>query len=202
MIIKVCGLKDKIQIEKLDQIESVNWLGSIFYEKSKRFVNSISGDVKSSKKVGVFVNEKMVRIIEIANSNKVDILQLHGNETPEYCLNLKEKYTIVKAFGIDDFFDFNVLIEYENKVDYFLFDTKTIEHGGSGRVFNWEILENYTMNIPFLLSGGIHPNSIEAIKEFRHPLFAGIDLNSGFENEPGDKNIELLETFISEIIKK
>ena len=199
MIIKVCGLKDDSQIFQLDQLSSVNWLGSIFYEKSKRYVPSCSKFISSSKKVGVFVNDIMTNIVEIAEINKLDILQLHGSETPEECLSLKQFYTVVKAFGIDENFNFDQLKQFENKVDYFLFDTKTIHHGGSGRLFNWDLLNQYTLSVPFLLSGGINPDSVQDIIKFYHPSFAGIDLNSGFENEPADKNVKKIVKFIEEL---
>lgn len=199
MIVKVCGLKFENQIEKLDQIKSVNWLGFIFYKGSKRFIKSINGKVKSAKKVGVFVNEDIKNLLNIAETNQLDILQLHGGESPELCLELKTSYTIIKAFGIDEGFDFSQLENYQDKVDYFLFDTKTKGYGGSGNVFNWSILEKYTLNVPFLLSGGISIESLDNIKSFKHKSFIGIDLNSGFENEPGDKNIELVKTFLKQL---
>lgn len=199
MIVKVCGLKFENQIEKLDQIKSVNWLGFIFYKGSKRFIKSINGNVKSAEKVGVFVNEDIKNILKVAETNHLDILQLHGGESPELCVELKTSYTIIKAFGIDERFDFSQLENYQDKVDYFLFDTKTKGYGGSGNLFDWSILEKYTLNIPFLLSGGISVESIDAIKNFRHKSFIGIDLNSGFENEPGNKNIELIKTFLKHL---
>lgn len=199
MIIKVCGLKLENQIEKLDQVKRVNWLGFIFYRGSKRFVESINGSVKSAKKVGVFVNEDVENVVTIAKINQLDILQLHGEESPEMCKRLKANYSIIKAFGMDENFDFSQLANYQENVDYFLFDTKTKGYGGSGNVFNWSILEEYKLNVPFLLSGGISVESIDVIKNFRHKSFIGIDLNSGFENEPGDKNIELVKIFLKQL---
>ncbi len=196
MIIKVCGLTIKSQIEELDHINSVNWLGFIFYSKSKRFTTSVTGNIDNSKKVGVFVNENEKEIRAIARVNKLDILQLHGDESPELCMILKSDYIIIKAFGIHESIDFQHLQSYEGKVDYFLFDTKTIHYGGSGRNFDWSVLEKYTLSIPFLLSGGLNINSVKEIKSFSHKSFAGIDLNSGFENEPGDKNCKKIKTFI------
>ncbi len=201
MIIKVCGLKEEDQIKQLDQLNSVNWLGSIFYSKSKRFVNTSSANITKSKKVGVFVNETIDKTLEIARGNMLDILQLHGSESSKMCFELKKKYTIIKAFGVDNDFDFSQLKAYKNKVDYFLFDTKTIKHGGSGKQFNWQILDKYILTIPFLLSGGINSNSVQEIKEFKHPAFVGIDINSGFENEPGVKNIDKIKRFIEELEK-
>lgn len=201
MIIKVCGLRDKIQIERLDQMESVNWLGTIFYEKSKRFTSSVAGEVSYSKKVGVFVNEEIDQIKEVAMQHQLDILQLHGSETIDMCLELRNQYTVIKAFGIDETFDFDLLKEYDGTVDYFLFDTKTIEYGGSGKVFNWDLLQNYQLETPFLLSGGINQESVKDLLDFKHSAFVGIDINSGFELEPGNKNIEQIEKFVKELKK-
>jgi phosphoribosylanthranilate isomerase len=199
MIIKVCGLTLKTQIEELDDFKSIQWLGTIFYSKSKRYINRANGNIKNAKKVGVFVNQNENEIKTIASENELDILQLHGNETPEVCLKLKNNYTLVKAFGIDESFDFQTLIKYENAVDYFLFDTKTMEYGGSGQTFDWSLLDNYKLAVPFIISGGINKNSVLAIQQIAHPSFAGIDLNSGFENKPGDKNCEEIKTFIKEL---
>ncbi len=199
MLIKVCGLKNKAQIETLDKMNEIDFLGFIFYERSKRHVNKIGGTISKSKKVGVFVNEKIDQIGKIALECELDILQLHGNETPEMCSKLKSQYTIIKAFGMDDSFDFKELYEYQTVVDYFLFDTKTSNYGGSGKLFDWSMLEQYTLNIPFLLSGGLNPHSLEAIRNIKHPAFAGIDINSGFENAPADKNIDLIQQFVTQL---
>lgn len=202
MIIKVCGLKNRIQIEQLDQIHSIDWLGSIFYEKSKRYASKVVGNISNSKRVGVFVNETVENVLKIILDNELDIVQLHGNESPMDCFKLKEKTTVVKTFGIDDSFDFKQLEAYKDRVDYFLFDTKTSDYGGSGKSFNWAVLQKYTMKTPFLLSGGINTESVNAIKSIHHPMFAGVDLNSGFENAPGDKNVQLIQQFITELIDK
>ena len=199
MIIKVCGLTLKKQIEELDKTHSINWLGRILYSKSKRYVNQVNGDIKTAKKVGVFVNQSEDEIKTIAFENELDILQLHGDETPDLCNRLKKNFTIIKAFGINESFDFQQLINYKEVVDYFLFDTKTIEYGGSGQLFDWSLLEKYTLEIPFILSGGINKNSVQAIQQITHSSFAGIDINSGFENKPGDKNCEEIKTFIKEL---
>ncbi len=199
MIIKVCGLTIKNQIEELDELQTIQWLGNIFYSKSKRFVNQINGEIKNSKKVGVFVNQSENELRAFASENKLDILQLHGEETPDLCLRFKNNYKIIKAFGVNESFDFLQLIKYKDVVDYFLFDTKTIEYGGSGKTFDWSLLDQYTLDVPFILSGGININSVQAIKQITHPSFVGIDINSGFENKPGDKNCEEIKTFIKEL---
>ncbi len=181
----------------------VDYLGFIFYPESKRFVGrTISPELFNSEKakVAVFVNEKIDEIIRITREYDFKYVQLHGNETPEICEALKTKgLKIIKAFSLNDNFDFSKLTNYESCTDFFLFDTKTEIPGGSGKKFNWKILEKYTMNTPFFLSGGIGPGDAGAIKEINHPKLYGIDLNSRLEDEPGLKNIKKLEEFINEI---
>ncbi|MEO6149327.1 MAG: phosphoribosylanthranilate isomerase, partial [Mucilaginibacter sp.] len=121
-----------------------------------------------------------------------DAIQLHGSETPWFCAEFKGRVKVIKAFGIDNGFDFDQLIPYKNLVDYFLFDTKTPVHGGSGKTFNWDMLNAYTLNLPFFLSGGISIDHLDVIKKIDHPQLYGVDLNSRFEISPGIKNIELL----------
>lgn len=181
----------------------VDYLGFIFYPESKRFVGrTISPELFNSEKakVAVFVNEKTDEIIRITREYDFKYVQLHGNETPEVCETFKNRgLKIIKAFSLNDNFDFSELTNYERCTDFFLFDTKTEIPGGSGKKFNWKILEKYTMNTPFFLSGGIDPGDAGAIKEINHPKLYGIDLNSRFEDEPGLKNIKKLEEFINEI---
>jgi phosphoribosylanthranilate isomerase len=118
---------------------------------------------------------------------------LHGNETPAFCKALRDEAIVIKAFGVDQKFDFDRLNKYRNKVDLFLFDTKTDVHGGSGKTFDWDILDQYDMDIPFFLSGGLSLDNLDEVKNITHPQFYGVDLNSRFEIEPGLKHIENLE---------
>lgn len=198
MLIKVCGMRSEKQVTELAGL--VDFVGFIFYEKSKRFVRSTS-PVNDSLKVGVFVNESVDAVREHIREQSLDFVQLHGNESPQMCARLKDEVKIIKAFGVDEDFDFYKTQAYEECVDYFLFDTKTKLHGGSGRQFDWSLLSNYQGSIPFFLSGGINPKSIESLKNFSHPKLAGIDLNSGFEISPADKNITQLKQFIKELKK-
>ena len=195
MLIKVCGLKNAEQVGIISR--KVDFVGFIFYSKSKRFVAQ-SAPSFGAKKTGVFVNESSQNVLRTARLEKLDAVQLHGEEKPEECAEIHGQITVIKAFGIHEDFDFNQLKSYEAHVDYFLFDTKSPSKGGSGNQFDWEILKSYTGNTPFFLSGGIAPDSIGSIKQFRHKSFAGIDLNSRFEIEPGKKDIELLNTFLNE----
>lgn len=177
-----------------------DFLGFIFYPKSKRFVGvgfeigDISNIDSSIEKVAVFVDAYLNEVIEFSGIYGIKTVQLHGNESPEFCSDLKnKKFKVIKAFGVDENFDFSILEAYKNVVDYFLFDTKTSGHGGSGKTFNWQILNKYNLDIPFLLSGGLSLDNISDVKSINHPHLIGVDLNSKFEVEPGVKNTELLE---------
>ena len=193
---------NRVKVENLP----VNLMGYIFYPPSKRYVseNPEAGLFNSHKpKVGVFVNENAFEILALAKNLDIEWVQLHGKENPKTCSMLKNQgLKIIKAFSVDETFQFHKTKPYEGIVDYFLFDTKSNLPGGSGKKFNWEILEKYNGNTPFLLSGGIGPEDAGSIKTIDHPQFAGIDLNSGFEDEPGLKNIEKLLSFINELKKE
>jgi phosphoribosylanthranilate isomerase len=200
--IKVCGMKfteNRQQVEKLD----VDFLGFIFYAPSKRYIGETPapGLFQSNKpKVGVFVDENAFEIMGLAKNLGFEWVQLHGKENPKTCLMLKRQgLKIIKVFNVDEDFDFSSTKPYEKVSNFFLFDTKTNKHGGSGSKFNWEILDKYEGHIPFFLSGGIAPDDAEAIKKINHPKLTGVDLNSGFEDEPGVKNIEKLKEFIEKI---
>ncbi len=179
-----------------------DYIGFIFYPKSKRYMNTKLPDIDFGKtlKAGVFVDEDSDKVLEIAQKYQLDVLQLHGNESPEYCQNFSEKsYQIIKVFSVGTDFNFKQCSVYEGIVDYFLFDTKGKLPGGNGQVFNWNILSAYDLKTPFLLSGGIGLQHLPAIKNFAHPQLIGIDVNSGFEIRPGYKNINELKTFFNEI---
>ncbi len=184
----------------------VNMLGFIFYSKSPRYVVGKIDPVEITKlpkhieRVGVFVNAEIDEIHEKAESYFLTAIQLHGNESPELCHELKaEGYTILKAFNIAKENDYEAYAPY---CDYFLFDTPSTQHGGTGQKFDWAMLENYKGNTPFLLSGGIGPDDAEALKQIVHPKFAGIDINSKFEVEPGIKDMSLIGKFMDEIKHK
>ena len=189
--IKICGMKYSENILEVSQLLP-DYLGFIFYEKSSRFFDGEIPEIsKSIKKVGVFVNATLEEIKSKIKKYDLDLIQLHGNETPEFCSNLKqESIEVIKVFSVDDDFDFQILEAYENVCDYFLFDTKGKLHGGNGFTFNWQILEKYKSTKPLFLSGGIGIEEIAKIKTLNLPIFA-IDVNSKFEMEPGLKNVQL-----------
>lgn len=195
MLIKVCGITDQYQLDQISEL--VDMTGMIFYPRSPRFLEKYIEGVARNR-VGVFVNETEETIRVIADEHKLGVIQLHGSESPELCAALRADFKVIKAFGIDESFDFEALSDYSN-VDYFLFDTQTKDHGGSGRQFNWQLLDNYTLDTPFLLSGGIGPEHISEIMDISHPQFAGIDLNSKFEIQPGIKDIQKLKDFTNEL---
>jgi phosphoribosylanthranilate isomerase len=203
--IKVCGMRDPENISEV-VAASPDYLGFIFYPKSSRFIGFeplfVVLDVipDSIKKVGVFVNETPEIVLTICKSWKLDVAQLHGNETPEYCQQIKSsKIVVFKAFSVDEQFDFAILKAYTGVCDYFLFDTKGRLPGGTGQKFNWQLLRNYKGLIPFFLSGGIGLDDLETIRHFKHPRWCGIDINSGFELAPALKDVEKVKQFISRI---
>ena len=155
MKIKVCGLKYPENIMAVCE-SGVDFVGFIFYDKSPRFVNdSMSFDearVIQTKKVGVFVNERIYSVVNTIAHYDLDFVQLHGDESPAYCEELRPNVKVIKAFGINETFNFTMLKQYEKVVDYFLFDTATPNHGGSGERFDLSLLKNYKLNIPFCLS--------------------------------------------------
>lgn len=194
MNIKVCGITDYSQAIEISRF--VDYIGFIFYPPSPRHTENSFPSV-SARKTGVFVNLPLKELIRTTQLEKLQAVQLHGDESPEYCAALNQ-LIVIKSFGIHDDFDFDALRAYVPFVDYFLFDTKTPTYGGSGTSFNWEKLREYQLDTPFFLSGGLCPESLEDLQEFSHPRFHGIDLNSGFEVAPGIKNIDALKTFIHE----
>jgi phosphoribosylanthranilate isomerase len=195
MKLKICGMKYPENILEVSELLP-DYLGFIFWEKSSRYFDGEIPEInKSIKKVGVFVDAAVEEIISKIKKYDLDIIQLHGDESPEFCRNLKmENIEIIKVFSVNDDFDFSLLEPFENACDYFLFDTKGKLPGGNGITFNWQILQQYKLTKPFFLSGGIGLNDIEDIKKLNLPIYA-IDVNSKFEIEAGLKNIKLLKSF-------
>jgi phosphoribosylanthranilate isomerase len=202
--LKICGMRDAGNISQVASLEP-DYMGFIFYEKSKRFVGeldpaSLSEMPENIGRVGVFVNHDLKEVVHLAEKFDLNLLQLHGNESAAYVQELKQllegrDIKLMKAFGIDENFDFTLLNEYETEVDYFLFDTQTPDHGGSGKLFNWELLNGYTLNKPYFLSGGIGLESVEALQTIDDKRLFAIDVNSKFETEPGIKDISKLKEF-------
>lgn len=198
MIIKVCGMRDSDNILEVEALRP-NWMGFIFWPKSSRYVKEFPSNMPIyTKRVGVFVDETIEQVRQTAEDYALDLIQLHGHESPDYAAQLREG-EIIKAFSIATAADLEQTKAYEGVVDYFLFDTKGKLAGGNGTQFDWSILHHYHGKTPFLLSGGIGPEDIERVKQFHHPQCIGIDLNSRFETEPGLKDINKLKEFIKKI---
>jgi phosphoribosylanthranilate isomerase len=206
MLIKVCGFRQKDNILKINTLQ-IDYFGLIFYEKSLRFVpDSVAAELLPLQLpfVGVFVNENIATILSKITQFGLVAIQLHGNEDVDFILALKKAFVekkiqnikIFKAFGVSQNTDFQEFIQYEGHCDLFIFDTKTPLHGGSGQQYDWAILQLYQGKTPFLLSGGISASDAHRVREFQHPQFAGVDLNSRFEISPALKDIALLETFL------
>ena len=199
--LKICGMK---YLENIQEIASLkpDYLGFIFWDESSRKFDlkelpKLDSDIK---KVGVFVDVSLEEIQNKIKNFKLDAIQLHGKESVKYCLELKKNnIEIIKAFSINNDFDFSQLKGYENAVDYFLFDTKGKLPGGNGTTFDWQVLENYNLQKPFFLSGGIGLTETNKIQEFLSSDLSkycyAIDINSRFETEPGLKNKIEIEKF-------
>ena len=206
--LKVCGLTKLDQIVELVQM-NIDFLGFIFYEKSPRYVlNALTlNEIKSIQhrgKVGVFVNENIPTILEISEKAGLNYIQLHGDENEDFIIelrqNLKEELKIIKVFRIPIVIPrneesqrfFTSLLAVQNDIDYVLFDTDSKSFGGTGKTFDWQILNELEINIPYFLSGGISEENIENLKQLEQQPFA-LDINSKVEIEPGNKNINKIK---------
>lgn len=200
MIIKVCGMKYADNIKALDLLKP-DMTGFIFYPKSPRFVEDLPDYMPSSSlRIGVFVNSNTDYILHKVNEFGLNMVQLHGNESPEICRTLiNEGIDIIKTFTLNTSNADIITESYDGLCKYYLFDTPCTTHGGSGKTFDWNLTQSYHGKTPFLLSGGIKPESMERILTFRHPSFAGIDLNSGFETSPGIKDTDALSDFMKQL---
>ncbi len=197
MKIKVCGLRDKENIKAVAAL-APDYMGFIFYGLTPRFagdmpVENLDGIPSTLIKTGVFVNETAENIKAAIDKYKFSAIQLHGSEGPDLCALFKGQVKVIKAFGLSEDFDFEQLYAYADHVDFFLFDTKTKIHGGSGESFDWSILDKYELDIPFFLSGGLSLDNLDEVKHISHPQFYGVDLNSRFETAPAMKDIDKLE---------
>ena len=198
LIIKVCGMREEQNISDLEKLD-IDWMGMIFWPGSKRYVSRPPSRLPQRvKKVGVFVDASLDDIRQHVSDYQLDIIQLHGHETPAFLEALKP-LTLIKAFNIADASDLEKTKAYEGIADYFLFDTKGKIVGGNGEKFDWTVLTAYEGATPFLLSGGIGPDDVQKVKQFHHQKCIGIDLNSRFESAPGLKDIVQLQTFIKQI---
>jgi len=206
MRVKVCGMTDIGQVRELDAI-GVDFAGFIFYPKSPRYVGKhLTGEqVKKARlrlgKVGVFVNADYDEVMRQVDAYGLDMVQLHGDETPTFCEQLANYITVVKVFRLSDNDPVEWLIRpYQDSCDMFLFDTEGAGYGGTGKKFNWDMLKPALIDKLFFLSGGIEPDDGGKLGAFaREPvarrLFA-IDINSKFEVSPGVKDLKKIKTML------
>lgn len=193
--------------ENIEEIAALqpDYLGFIFYGKSPRnFEKDIPELDKSIQKVGVFVNASFEDIQEKVTQYGLDLVQLHGEESPEFCSKIEVNLVkVIKSFSMDNQFNFKNLENYKTVCSYFLFDTKGQQYGGNGTAFDWELLAQYQLDQPYFLSGGIGPESEIDLKHFFQKEYAknciAVDLNSRFEIEPGLKNAKNLQSFIQNL---
>jgi phosphoribosylanthranilate isomerase len=206
MNIKVCGIT---QFKQLQQLEALNidFAGLIFYKDSPRYMgDKITGkQIKDAdfdiKKVGVFVDPGYSELLDAIDEYGLDIVQLHGNETPELCEELSAEVEVIKAFRIpgDKSIDIDEMVaDYDAVCDFYLFDTAGLKEsfGGTGQQFDWGILKKAKIEKPFFLSGGIGPDDAAKVKAFKHPDFFAVDVNSKFELSPGLKDMAAILKFL------
>jgi phosphoribosylanthranilate isomerase len=203
MIVKVCGMRDAENIREVEAL-GVDWMGFVFHRTSPRFVGELPDYLpQRAKRVGVFVDETEEQIMETVQLFRLNMVQLHGHETPDFCSRIRSKgLKVIKAINVQNTFSTEEVSFYEGACDYFLFDTKTPLPGGSGQKFDWSSLSAYRGTTPFLLSGGISPDDADRVEAFVHERCIGIDLNSRFETSPAYKDIHLLQSFIDKIKRK
>ncbi|WP_258097916.1 phosphoribosylanthranilate isomerase [Marinoscillum pacificum] len=195
MKLKVCGMRESDNIRELMEVKP-DFMGMIFYPKSARYVEESPQTDLDVATVGVFVNESTEVIKEKSKKFGFEMVQLHGSESVEQAKELKQLgFTVIKVFGVMDQLPLEDMKPYESTVDYFLFDTKTPQHGGSGQKFDWSILESYDLEKPFFLSGGIDLEDLESIKALNIPQLYAVDINSRFEIAPAVKDIQKIKSF-------
>lgn len=189
--IKVCGMRDLTNILEVDGLKP-DYIGFIYYDQSPRYVGpefKVPALKKKTKRVGVFVNQPIDFIFRQVEKNMLDAVQLHGDESPEFCSLIKSRgITVIKAFSIDADYEFSSTQVYQYKADFFLFDTKGRNYGGTGQVFDWSQLKKYASPTPFFLSGGLSEENISKIADIQNPSLYAVDLNSGVEDAPGLKS--------------
>ena len=204
--IKVCGMRETENIRQLAECRP-DFMGMVFYPKSPRFAGDVPGErmlasfPESIIKTGVFVDADLSFMYSKTQMFGLQAVQLHGYESPEICNQLMLKgLMVIKAFRINEHTDFSGMANYLACTNFFLFDTASDIPGGSGKGFNWELLDKYQLAHPFFLSGGIGPEDAERIISLNHKALSGVDINSRFETEPGVKDIKKVKDFI-DIIK-
>ncbi|MEN9950404.1 MAG: hypothetical protein RLY85_1156 [Bacteroidota bacterium] len=211
MRLKVCGMTLLDQIKGLESL-GVDFAGLIFYQRSPRYVmkagltpESLKKEKLKINKIGVFVNEPEESVLAIVDAWRLDMVQLHGDESPRYCERISNHVNTIKAFRIGH--QENIAYKvypYMDVVDMFLFDTLGAQYGGTGEQFNWSQLSQAALKKPYFLSGGIGLDDAEKVLEFGKTekyLFA-LDVNSKFEVNPGVKDMTQIRSFLNAIKNK
>ena len=203
MKVKVCGMRDAANIAAIARL-APDYMGFIFYDRSPRFAGgmdaaSLDALPEGTARVGVFVDSPEWYIREMGARYELDYVQLHGAETPVMCAGLRDDYGVIKAFGVAGADDLAATEAYEGVCDYYVYDTKTSSHGGSGVRFDHSLLASYAGQTPYLLSGGIAVDDAGALSAFDDPRCVGFDINSCFETAPGIKDPAAVELFLKTI---
>lgn len=198
-------MRERANLRDLAEKVNPDFVGFIFYPETARYfldgTEEIPEKIAPEKRVGVFVNAPIAEVTGLAKMFQIKNIQLHGHETPEYCRKIMDAgYMVVKAFGISGVADLKKVEAYQHACHYFLFDTKTENHGGSGKKFDWKILDQYKFQKPFFLSGGIDAANVHEISDLKTKPYA-IDINSRFELSPGVKDIVKIELFKSNLLQ-
>jgi phosphoribosylanthranilate isomerase len=201
--LKICGLREPENIQAVAAL-SPDYMGFIFYKKSPRVLPADFSMPKNLpnqiKKVGVFVEEPQRQVLDTVQRFQLHFVQLHGNETVAYCEMIRATgVKVIKVFSVDDDFDFGAVTPYKSVVDYFMFDTKGKNYGGNGYPFNWKKLSEYDQQIPFFLSGGLSPENVSDAQLMWNMNLHALDVNSGVEESPGLKRIDLIRKLKSTI---
>lgn len=200
-------MKNPNNINSISELD-VDYMGFIFYENSPRLAKTPVRIPHSIQKVGVFVDDNIEDILNKVIQFGLNVIQLHGHEAPAFCKDLRrvlddtnfKNVKLWKVFSIKSSSDFENMEVYSPLVDAYLLDTKGRYRGGNGKKFDWELLNHYRFQKPVMLSGGIGPEDAEAVvKLYQKGNIQGVDVNSGFEDEPGLKNKNRLEKFINTI---
>ncbi len=211
MKIKVCGMTMMEQLKTLEEI-GADYAGLIFYPRSPRYVlhaalkaEEVKSRFEKIKLVGVFVNEELDSVLEKIDTWGLDSIQLHGQESPAYCRELRNRISVIKAFRVGVDTEIAAAVEpYADAVDHFLFDTLGMQYGGTGQQFEWDLLLGAKIPQPYILSGGIGPDDAEKVRAFveKDSSAYALDLNSRFETDPGVKDLDLIDRFIKEVKTK
>lgn len=203
--IKVCGMREPANIADLVELP-INYIGTILYPKSPRYSGEREDTAQafrslnsSVQKVGVLVHPTLSFIEEMQEKFAFDYLQLHSDESLDFCREAAKIAPIIKAFGIDTTTNFQTIESYSTIADFFIFDTATKAYGGSGKKFDWTLLDNYHGEKPYLLAGGLTVDDAQSLTTITDPRCMGFDINSGFEISPALKDISQIKEFVTTI---